>query len=215
MASCCRAAPCEEIFNSRTAEWDLRTYLRRGLGKVEREMLTSVPARHLEGGRVLEIGGGIGALQAELLRRGAERGEVIELVDAYAPYAGQLARELGVADRTSFRVLDLLENAGAAQPADVVLMNKVICCSGEGLELTRLAASLTRGVLVLSYPRFTWLARLAERVQHAFFRLLGRSYRLYVRSPAEIEAAASGAGLTKVGSGRSAIWEHSTFIRPV
>src|SRR5690554_900554 len=119
MASCCRAAPCEEIFNSRTAEWALRTYLRRGLGKVEREMLTSVPARHLEGGRVLEIGGGIGALQAELLRRGAERGEVIELVDAYAPYAGQLARELGVADRTSFRVLDLLENAGAAQPADV------------------------------------------------------------------------------------------------
>src|SRR5690606_23758912 len=180
----------------------------------EREMLASVPAQHVAGGRVLEIGGGIGVLQAELLRRGAEWGEVIELIDAYGPYARQLARELGVADRTSFRVLDLLGDEGAAQPADVVLMNKVICCSGEGLELTRVAASLTRGVLVLSYPRFTWLSRSAERMQHAFFRLLGRSYRLYVRSPVEIEAAAASAGLNKVASGRSSVWEHSTFVRP-
>ena len=55
MASCCRAAPCEEIFNSRTAEWDLRTYLRRGLGKVEREMLASVPVQYVEDGRVLDV----------------------------------------------------------------------------------------------------------------------------------------------------------------
>ena len=177
-------------------------------------MLAGVPPKLVAGGRVLEIGGGIGTLQAELLKRGAAQGEVIELVGAYEPYAAELAEALGVADRTSFRVLDLLDDASSAQPADVVLMNKVICCSGEGLELTRVAAHLTRGVLVLSYPRYTWLSRWAQRVQHAFFRLLGRSYRLYVRSPVEIEAAAASAGLNKVASGRSSVWEHSTFVRP-
>ncbi len=176
-------------------------------------MLASVPAQRVSGSRVLEIGGGIGALQAELLKRGAAQGEVIELIGDYGPYAAQLASELGVADRTSFRVHDLLEDPGTAQPADVVLMNKVICCSGEGLELTRVAAHLTRGVLVLSYPRYNWLSRLLERAQHAFFRLLGRNYRLYVRSPEQIEAAAASAGLAKIASGRSGVWEHGTFER--
>lgn len=213
MPSCCRAAPCEEIFDARTAEWDLRSYRRQGLGTVEREMLASVPEQHVTGGRVLEIGGGIGALQAELLKRGAASGEVVELISAYGPYALELARELGVAERASFRVVDLLADPGAAQPADVVLMNKVICCSGEGLELTRVAAGLTRGVLVMSYPRDRWLFQVAQRVQHAVFRLLGRSYRFYVRSSAAIEAAAASAGLRKVASGGSFVWERSTFAR--
>lgn len=214
MEACCRAGPCEEVFGPKLAAWDLRVYRRRGLGRLQRAMLASVPSGQVQGGRVLEIGGGIGVLQAELLRRGAASGEVIELVGAYAPYATELASELGVADRSSFRVADVLADPTSAAPADAVLLDKVICCSPEGLELVHVAAGLTRGTLVLSYPRPTPLVRFAAWAQHLWFRLVRRSYRFYVRPAGAIAAAAAAEGLEKVGSGRSGIWEHATFSRP-
>ena len=214
MASCCRAQPCEEIFSWRVAEWDLRSYRRRGLERLERKLLASVPRAVYEGSRVLEIGGGIGALQAELLRRGAASGEVIELVAAYKRYAAELARDLEVEDRTEFRVHDVLAKPGSVERADVVIMNKVICCSPEGLELVAVAATLTRKALVLSFPHSTWPLRAAAQLQHLLFRLLGRKYRFYVRPPAAVAAAATSGGLVRSDSGRGAVWEHATFIRP-
>lgn len=211
MASCCRSEPCEETFSPRVAEWDLRAYRRRGLGSLEREMLASVPQAQIAGARVMEIGGGIGVLQAELLRRGAASGEVVELVGAYAPYAARLAEELGVGGRSTFRVADVLDDPHTVEPADVVMLNKVVCCSAEGLELIGVAAGLTRGTLVLSYPRATRLIRWLARAQHALFRLLGRSFRFYVRPSAAIEAVALGAGLSKLASGRGPFWEYSAF----
>lgn len=164
---------------------------------------------------MLEIGGGIGVLQAELLRRGAASGEVIELVGAYRPYAAELAEELGVADRTHFQVLDLLAEPSSAEPANVVLLNKVICCSPEGLELVVVAADLTRRTLVLSYPRDSLLLRLAARLQHWLFRLLRRQYRFFVRPSADIARVATQAGLSWVGGARGPVWEHAVFERPI
>lgn len=176
-------------------------------------MLASVPKDQLRGKRVLEIGGGVGALQAELLLRGAGSGEVVELVSAYAPYAAELAREAGVADRTRFRVADVLGDPTSVEPADVVLLDKVICCSPEGLDLVTISAGLTRGVLVLSYPRYTWVLRAAAWLEHRLIRLLRREYRFFVRPPEGIEAAAVRAGLTRLNSGRGLVWEYTTFGR--
>ena len=67
-------------------------------------MLAAASIEGLDGAHVLEIGGGIGVLQAELLEAGAERGEVVELVSACEPYARELAREKRLEERTSFRV---------------------------------------------------------------------------------------------------------------
>lgn len=211
MPACCRAAPCEELFDARVAAWNLRAFRRGGLSRVQRQMLDTVPTEQVQRGRILEIGGGIGVLQAELLRRGAASGEVVELVSAYKPYAEQLADEVGVADRSTFHVLDLLGDPGGTQPANVVLLDKVICCSPEGLELIRLAAGLTRGTLVISFPRASWWMRLAARGQHALFRLLRRDYRFFVRPTAQIHAAATDAGLVKVATRRAALWEIATF----
>ena len=65
-------------------------------------MIASVSTGALDGMRVLEIGGGIGRIQAELLAAGADRGEVVELVAAYEPYAASsLARLDSKAERRS------------------------------------------------------------------------------------------------------------------
>ena len=211
MPSCCRAAPCEEVFSSRVAAWSLRHWRRRGHGALERRLLQE--AGEPENLRILEIGGGLGTLQAELLRRGAREGEVIELTAAWAPYARELAEELGVADRSNFRVHDVLAEPTGTAPADVVILNRVICCSAEGVALVRRAAELTERTLLLSYPRPSPWIRAGARLQRLLFRLSGRQFRFFVHPRPEMEAAAAAAGLTRTGGRAGLLWEYANYTR--
>lgn len=215
MSDCCRAVPCEEIFGSRTAEGDLNEYLNHGLGKFEERMLAAIPGDSVSSARrVLEIGGGIGAIQAELLLRGAASGEVIELVRAYEPFAQRLATKLGIGDRTAFRVADVIDDPRQAEAADVVVMNRVVCCSADGVQLTSVAAGLTRGVLALSYPRSLPILRWAERLQEPLARLFRRRYRFYIHDTAAIRHAATSTGMSLMATGHGMFWEFSVFGRP-
>jgi len=212
MSSCCRAEPCEEVFDSRAAKADMEGYLAHGLDDLERRMLAALPAA-AKGptARVLEIGGGVGALQAELLKSTAGSGEVVELLGVYAPYARQLAEKAGVAERSRFRVHDLLDEPGAVEAADVVLLNRVVCCSADGLELTAAAAKLTRGALALVFPRSNVLSRLVAAGERLVARLFGNKYRIFVWSPEQLKAAAATAGLVPVATGGSFIWRYLVF----
>jgi magnesium-protoporphyrin O-methyltransferase len=162
---------------------------------------------------VLEIGGGIGAIQTELLAAGAATGEVVELVGAYEPYAGELARERGLDARSSFVVADILEQPDSVEPAEIVVLNRVVCCSPDGVELTAIAARLTRRTLVLSYPRDVFWMRAAIGAMNAGFRILRRSFRTFVHPPEALAAAAESAGLVRTESGRGAAWEFAAFAR--
>jgi hypothetical protein len=213
MHHCCRAGACEEIFTGRFARRNLENLRRKGLGDVERRMVAIASEPGIEGARVLEIGGGIGALQAELLGAGAARGEVVEVVAAYEPYARELARERGLEERTSFRVLDVLEEPDAVEPADVVLLNRVVCCSADGIELARRSAALSTRTLVLSFPRDALWVRMGVRVFNAGFAVFGRSFRLFAHPRQALVAAAESEGLSLAGGWRGALWELTAFRR--
>ena len=64
----------------------------------------------------------------------------------------ELARRAGRGS-VSFRTDDLVADPAAGRPADLVVLNKVVCCTPDGVELAGIAASLTRRTLALSYPR--------------------------------------------------------------
>jgi hypothetical protein len=201
------------MFTERVARRDLARYRKRGLDRLERRMVDSVVAGGLAGVRVLEIGGGIGKLQVELLQAGAATGEVTELVGAYEPYAEELVQERGLEERTAFVVADVLEQPDAVAPADVVLLNRVVCCSPDGIELAAAAARLARRTLVLSYPRDVAWVRLGVRVINLVQRVLGRSFRVFVHSPSGLRAAAEAEGLYGSGTGRGRLWEFTTLSR--
>ncbi len=201
------------MFKARVARRSLRRYTEKGLDQLERRMVESAVEGGLEGARVLEIGGGIGAIQAELLEAGAERGEVVELVSAYEPYARELARERGFEERTSFRVADVLDDPGTVEPADVVVMNRVVCCSPDGIQLTTAAARLARRTLVLSFPRDTVWMRAGFGLMNRGFWLIRRSFRAFVHSRDALVAAAEAEGLTLEQSGRGLAWEFAALRR--
>ena len=211
--SCCRSGACEQMFSPRTARRSLERYRSRGLDEIERRIVASAKEAGVQGARVLEIGGGIGVIQVELLQVGAATGEIVELVVAYEPYARELASDKGLSDRVTFRVVDLVEDPDDVEPADVVVLNRVVCCSPDGIELTGIAGRLARRTLVLSYPRDVVWVRLGVGLINLGQRLFGRSFRAFVHSPAKLRAAVEEQGLRATDLGRTAFWEYSTLER--
>jgi SAM-dependent methyltransferase len=199
------------MFKPRFARRSLERYRKRGLDRLERRMVASIAGSGVDGATVLEIGGGIGTIQAELLAAGAATGQVVELVAAYEPYARELASEKGLGDRTSFVVADILESPDSVAPADLVVLNRVVCCTPDGVELVAAAALLTRRRLMLVYPRDVWWMRAGIGGMNAGFRVLRRSFRAFVHRPAAIAGAAEAAGLALTESGHGVGWEFATF----
>ena len=87
--------------------------------------------------------------------------------------ARELARERGIEERTSFRVADVLESPESVEEADVVLLNRVVCCSPDGIALAGRAAGLTRRTLVLSFPRDVLWVRAGLRLVNIGMRRPG------------------------------------------
>ena len=209
--SCC-AGESLEIFGEKSARRALRRYLRKGLGGTDAELIAAwATERGLDGATVVEVGGGIGQIQAELVRRGAERGTVVEVVDGYAGPARELADALGIADRSAFALADLLETPEAVAPADVVVLRRVVCCSPDGPALLEAAASRTLRTLLVSYPRDRAAVRFVVRLQNAALALVRKRFRVFVHSPEELRRAAWRHGLELTRSDRGAVWETVEF----
>jgi len=99
MSGCCgpeQDGRYSEIFDERFASSIARRYLRRGLTAPERRIVDALSGLGLAGRSVLEVGGGVGELQLELLSRGAAETVNLELSDAYEEQADELMRASGV-----------------------------------------------------------------------------------------------------------------------
>ncbi|HEU4970703.1 MAG TPA: class I SAM-dependent methyltransferase [Gaiellaceae bacterium] len=211
--SCCRSGPCEQMFSPRAARRSLERYRSKGLDEIERRIVASAKEGGIQDAHVLEIGGGIGAIQAELLEAGAATGEIVELVSAYEPYARALASDKGFAGRVTFRVADLVEDPDAVEPADVVVLNRVVCCSPDGVELSGVAARLARRTILLSSPRDVPWVRLGIGLINLGQWLFRRSFRAFVHPPAKLRAAIEEQGLRATDLGHTAFWEYTTLQR--
>lgn len=208
----CAAADSLEIFGEAGARRELRRYLRKGLGGEDAQQIAAWAEENgLDGATVAEIGGGIGQIQVELLRRGAARGTVVEVVAGYEVPAGELAAAAGIAERTSFMLADLLEEPDAVDPADIVVLRRVVCCSPQGPKLLGVAAGKTRRVLLVSYPRWHVVNRTFARLQNVVFRLIRKRFRVFIHPPAELESAAARHGLRRSRVSRGIVWETAQF----
>ena len=81
------------MFTPRFARRMATRYRKRGLDRTARRMVEFLELHGIEGATVLEIGGGVGEIQIELLKRGAASSVNLELSPAYDEEAARLLRE--------------------------------------------------------------------------------------------------------------------------
>ena len=213
MGACCSGRGYDEFFDDKVARRDAKRYRKKGVDAAARRVVDLVRARGVEGATVLEIGGGVGGIQLELLKAGAARATNVELSPAYDRYAEELAHEAGVAERVTRVLADVASDGADVEPADVVVMHRVVCCYPDHEALVGAAAARARRLLVLAYPPRNVLSRAAVVVVNAFLRIARRDFRTFVHPPREIVAAASARGLRVVASDRKRVWLISALER--
>ena len=212
MSACCGPA-YNRFFGARQARRDAKRYRKHGLDTTAQRLVNELADRGVEGASVLEVGGGIGDVELELLGRGAERAVVVELSNGYDEEAQALAAEAGVEARIERRHGDFAEEEASIEPADVVVMHRVVCCYPDPKLLVGAAARHSLRLLALSIPRDTWWMRLGMRAANVWFRLRG-GIQAYVHPPAEVVGIAEKAGLATVLDERSTrIWRIAVFER--
>ena len=167
----------------------------------------------LAGATVLEVGGGVGELQVELLKRGAERAVNLELSPAYDEEAGRLLADTALSGRVERRLLDIAVEPDAVEPVDVVVLNRVVCCYPDYERLLGAAATHARRALVFSYPRRNAISRAIVAVQNAGFRMTGQEFRVFTHPPEAMVGVLESSGLAPRFSGGGWVWRIAGLAR--
>src|SRR6266568_253393 len=152
--ACC-TGPCAAAahFNPKKADRDLRRYQRRGPDATTRILLSELRRWPLQGFHLLDVGGGIGVIAVELAGAGLAS---VTLADASAGYLEVARRHLasrGASLPAQFILGDFATTAGSLPDADVVTLDRVVCCYPDVEALLRGASARARRMVAFTYPR--------------------------------------------------------------
>jgi len=190
VGGCCDPGGYDDLFSVRFSRHLARRYRKRGLDRTATKILAFLTAQGIDGATVLEIGGGVGVLQLELLRRGAARATNLEIVDSYEQDAAALADEAGFASRITRRHVDLATAPSEVEAHDIVVLHRVVCCYRDYERLLTAASDHATRLLVYSYPPRNFLSRTMFATENFLFRLRRSAFRAYIHDPGAMAAAA-------------------------
>lgn len=213
MAGCCDPSRYEQVFGSGFARRVARNYRRRGLDRHAARMADFLTAGGLTGVTVLEIGGGVGEIGIDLVRRGAAAATTLELSSAYDEEASSLAREAGVQDRVERKVMDIVTSPDDVQPADLVVLHRVVCCYPDFEQLLGAAADHCRERIAFSHPPRNLASRALVGTQNALFHVIGRDFRAFVHPPAAMVGVVAGRGFRPSLRHRGWAWQVEGLAR--
>jgi hypothetical protein len=213
VTGCCPGGVYGEFFDEKLAHRDAERYRRKGLGRASRRLVELVAGRGIGGASVLEIGGGSGTLQIELLERGAERATNLELSPGYEREARRLLEERGLHERVDRRVVDVVEEPDDVDVADVVLLHRVVCCYHDYEALLAIASEKARRVVAFSFPPDKAVARLIVRLLNLGQRLRGSAFRSFVHPERAMLDAVVRNGFLVAELKRAGVWRLALLER--
>ncbi len=204
---------CPNTFDSKAAEGDLKRYLVQGPDGTTRALIDAIVGEGIEGATLLDIGGGIGAIQLELLAAGASRATAVDATEAYIDVARAEAGRRGYAGRVTTLVGTFESLASEIEPADVVTLDRVVCCDPDLPGLLGAVVTHAQRMVGLVYPRETWWNRIGARVIAVWGWLARDPTRWHLHRPAEIDAILRRAGFGSRDVDHSLIWHVVLYVR--
>ena len=141
----------------------------------------------MEGATLLDIGGGIGVIQHELLDAGAASATSVEASSAYLSAARSESDRRGLTDRVTYHHGDFVDLAESIQPADVVTLDRVLNVYPDWERLASLSAEHARRLYGVVIPRDTRFVRLVISAINLVQRLRRQRVRAAVVPIDELE----------------------------
>lgn len=193
--SCCHCQAIEDRFDRKKVAKQLKKYRDQGLAKETRMLIDAIKSEGIEGYTLLDIGGGIGGIQLELLRAGVIRATNVEVSKAYVEASLEEAARQGLADSVALVHGDFVERAPELPPADIVTLDRVICCYHDMDSLVGLSSARADKLYGVVYPRDTWWTKLDTSLRNLRSRMNSDPFRLFVHATKEVDAIVRANGL--------------------
>jgi 2-polyprenyl-3-methyl-5-hydroxy-6-metoxy-1,4-benzoquinol methylase len=192
--SCCHCQGAQRVFSGRYVARNLKRYRRKGPDRTTRMLIDALAAEGVEGATLLDVGGGVGMIEYELLSAGAQRATNVEAAKGYAEAARDEAARRGLADRVTIREGDFVEIADDIESADIVTLDRVICCYPDAGALVGRSAAKAGRLYGAVYPRDTWWTKLGNRLLNLALRITRNPFRVFVHPTREVDSLVRRAG---------------------
>ena len=206
MGDCCEPDGYDGVFSDRFASRAARRYRRRGLSRSARAIVSFLTERGIEDATVLEIGGGVGEIQVELLRHGVSHATNLEISTNYEEEAAELLHGTGLQGRVDRRLLDIAQQPDDVDPADVVVLHRVVCCYPDYEKLLGAAAGKAGRLLVFSHPPRNRVTRGLLWWENFWRRRKGDPFRSFAHPPAAMLGVLTQTGLRPTYRWRGIGW---------
>ena len=215
MSQCCSSL-CDSTakqFDAARAARDLAAYRANGPGKTTLGLLEGLAGTGVQPRTLLDIGAGIGTLSFELLEDGVSTATCVDMSPAFVECGKREAVQRGFAHRMSWRTADFVMVAPELPPADLVTLDRVVCCYPAFDALLRHAADHAEILLAMSYPRNRWYVRIVLGAENLLRRLRRNAFRAFVHPPAKMDALLVGAGFRRLSGVSTTMWRMDIYRR--
>jgi len=207
--NCCEIT--DHAFSEAEAKSELRNYRKRGPADQTKLILNAIRSLSLKNADLLDIGGGIGVIHHELLNDVAREATHVDASSAYLKEAKEEAARRGHGERVDFIHADFTEVASDLPKADIVTLDRVVCCYPDFRRLLKAAAEHSRQALAFTYPRETWYMRVGLKVINFFQGLRRDPFRVFLHPVAEMDGLLKREGFERVTLRRLFVWEMALY----
>lgn len=215
--SCCQCDGIEEQFNPAAARKQLRRFRRRGPDKTTRLLIDGLREALVENGVrgavLLDIGGGVGAIHHELLDSRVGRAVHVDASSAHLAAAREETEQRGHGARVEFLRGDFVSIAESVPPADVVTLDRVICCYHDMDHLVGLSAAKAARFYGAVYPRDVRWMRIGMAAINLWLRLKRSDFRVFLHDPGAIGRVLRASGLEPRRLRQKGGWEVVVYER--
>ncbi|MDH5444514.1 MAG: class I SAM-dependent methyltransferase [Gammaproteobacteria bacterium] len=190
-----------------------KRFSKKGFEPSQRQLMDGLRVAGFADTTVLEVGSGVGHLHMVMLEEGAKSATGIDLSPKMIEEAKAWSEARGLADRLEYHEGDFMDILPSIKPAEVTVLDKVVCCYPDADGLVHASLDRTQRVYALSYPRYRWFIRAAMGFGAIMLKLLGSSFRPYAHRPDEIENWIIEAGFEKQYEQMTFIWLTQVYVK--
>jgi len=137
----------------------------------------------------------------------------VDASSAYLKEAEAEAARRGHGENVRFIHADFTDVASELPKADIVTLDRVVCCYPDFHRLLRAAADHSRGVLAFTYPRETWYFRIGFKILNFFQRLRKDPFRVFLHPIIEMDLLLQREGFERVVLHCLFVWEMALYKR--
>ena len=188
-------------------------YRKDGVAGTTGDLILAVTVDGVEGMTLLDIGGGLGGIQHALLDLGVAQAMHVDASSAYLRAAQEEAEVRKLNDNINFQQGDFVEIAESISQADIVTLDRVVCCYDDMEALVNLSAEKARNRYGLVFPRDLWLFRIFLPLVNFILSLRGSSFRIFLHNTQKIEQILSSKGLSPRVHKKAGFWQVLVYDR--